>query len=57
MVNGGAEPASDQPFPHAGIPVVALDDVAAIADLVCANAQPLDAVLAALEDGSDGPAL
>lgn len=49
--------ASDQPFPDAGIPVVELDDVAAIADLVCANAQPLDAVLAALEDGFDGSAL
>jgi molybdopterin-guanine dinucleotide biosynthesis protein B len=49
--------ASDQPFPDAGIPVVELDDVVAIADLVCANAQPLDAVLAALEDGSDGSAL
>jgi molybdopterin-guanine dinucleotide biosynthesis protein B len=48
--------ASDQPFPHAGIPVVELDDVAAIADLVCANAQPLDVVLAALEDRADGPA-
>jgi len=42
--------ASDRPFPDAGIPVVELDDVAAIADLVIANAQPLDAVLAALED-------
>jgi molybdopterin-guanine dinucleotide biosynthesis protein B len=48
--------ASDRPFPNAGIPVVALDDVAAIADLVCANAQPLDVVLAALEDSADGPA-
>ena len=48
--------ASDRPFPGAGIPVVELDDVAAIADLVCANAQPLDVVLAALEDSADGPA-
>ncbi|HEY4030699.1 MAG TPA: molybdopterin-guanine dinucleotide biosynthesis protein B [Caulobacteraceae bacterium] len=42
--------ASDRPFPDAGIPVVALDDVAAIADLVCTHAEPLDAVLARLED-------
>jgi molybdopterin-guanine dinucleotide biosynthesis protein B len=49
--------ASDRPFPDARIPVVALDDVAAIADLVCANAQPLDVVLAALEDSAHGPAL
>ena len=27
--------ASDQPFPRAGVPVVNLDDIAAIADLVC----------------------
>jgi molybdopterin-guanine dinucleotide biosynthesis protein B len=48
--------ATTRPLPQAEIPVVALDDVAAIADLVCANAQALDAVLAALEDRSDGPA-
>jgi molybdopterin-guanine dinucleotide biosynthesis protein B len=48
--------ASDRPFPDAGIPVVELDDVGAIADLVCANARPLDVVLAALEDSADGPA-
>jgi molybdopterin-guanine dinucleotide biosynthesis protein B len=36
-------------LPDAKIPVVDLDDVAAIADLVCAYAQPLDAVLAALD--------
>jgi len=41
------------PLPEAKIPVVNLDDVAAVADLVCAVAQPMDAVLAALED--DGP--
>jgi molybdopterin-guanine dinucleotide biosynthesis adapter protein len=49
--------ATTEPLPAANIPVVALDDVAAIADLVCANAQPLDVVLAALEDSADGPAL
>ena len=50
--------AATGPLPDAKIPVVDLDDVAAIADLVCANAQPLDMVLAALEhDRSDGPAL
>jgi molybdopterin-guanine dinucleotide biosynthesis protein B len=38
--------ASDTPFPEAGRPVIGLDDVAAIADCLFANAQPLDAVLA-----------
>lgn len=37
--------ASDQPFPDARIPVVGLDDVGAIADLVCERAVPLTAVL------------
>ena len=41
--------ASDVPFPEAGVPVVALDDVGAVADLVLARAEPLDAVLARLE--------
>jgi molybdopterin-guanine dinucleotide biosynthesis protein B len=50
--------ASDRPFPDAGIPVVALDDVAAIADLVCTHAEPLEGVLAMLEDQeADGSAL
>lgn len=40
--------ASDQPFPQARIPVVDLNDVAAIADLVEARAEPLEAVLTAL---------
>ena len=48
--------ATTRPLPQAKIPVVALDDVAAIADLVCANAKALDTVLAALEDRADGPA-
>lgn len=38
--------ASDRPFPDAGRPVVALDDVAAIAQLALAAAEPLAAVLA-----------
>lgn len=38
--------ASDRPFPDAGRPVVSLDDVAAIADIAWAAAEPLAAVLA-----------
>lgn len=41
--------ASDRPFPDAGRPVLHLDDVAGIADLVLARAEPLDAVLTRLE--------
>ncbi|WP_342153523.1 molybdopterin-guanine dinucleotide biosynthesis protein B [Methylorubrum sp. SB2] len=41
--------ASDVPFPEASVPVVGLDDIAGIADLVLARAEPLDAVLARLE--------
>ncbi len=41
--------ASDQPFPEAGVPVVDLNDIAAVADLVRARAAPLDEVLAELE--------
>jgi molybdopterin-guanine dinucleotide biosynthesis adapter protein len=40
--------AADQPFPGAAIPVVDLDDTAAIAELVCARAEPLAAALASL---------
>lgn len=40
--------ASDQPFPLARIPVVDLNDVAAIAELVEARAEPLAVVLTAL---------
>lgn len=40
--------ASDQGFPNAGIPVVDLNDIAAVADVVSDNAQPLSSVLAAL---------
>jgi molybdopterin-guanine dinucleotide biosynthesis protein B len=41
--------AADQAFPGARVPVVDLDDVAAIAALVRAQAEPLAAVIAALE--------
>lgn len=41
--------ASDRPFPNAGVPVVDIDDVEAIADLVLARAEPLQSVLAAIE--------
>jgi molybdopterin-guanine dinucleotide biosynthesis protein B len=38
--------ASDTPFPDAGRPVVAIDDVDAIADLMIAKAETLETVLA-----------
>lgn len=41
--------ASDRAFPEAKIPVVDLDDVAGIADLVLARAEPVAALLARLE--------
>jgi molybdopterin-guanine dinucleotide biosynthesis protein B len=41
--------ASDVPLPAAGIPVVDLDDVERVADLLALHAAPLDAVLAQLE--------
>ncbi|CAO4142608.1 molybdopterin-guanine dinucleotide biosynthesis protein B [Methylorubrum extorquens] len=41
--------ASDVPFPQAAVPVVGLDDVEAIADLVTARAEVLETVLARLE--------
>jgi molybdopterin-guanine dinucleotide biosynthesis protein B len=44
--------ASDQPFPEARIPVVDLNDIPAIADLVQRWAAPLDATLAALSEPS-----
>jgi molybdopterin-guanine dinucleotide biosynthesis protein B len=44
--------ASDQDFPNVKIPVVDLNDIAAIADRVLACAEPLDAVLAALAQRS-----
>jgi len=41
--------AADRTFPVARVPVVNLNDSAAVADIVCARAEPLAAVLAALE--------
>lgn len=49
--------ASDVAFPDAPVPVVTLDDIAAIADLVIARSEPLDIVLALLDGRVDGPAL
>lgn len=42
--------ASDTGFPEAGRPVLALDDIAAIADAALAHAEPLAAVLARLAE-------
>ena len=41
--------ASDEPIPGAPVPVVDLNDVEAIADIVCAHAEPLASVLARLQ--------
>jgi molybdopterin-guanine dinucleotide biosynthesis protein B len=47
--------ASDRPFPETHLPVVPLDDVAAVADLLIASAEPLDGALARLRiGGPDG---
>jgi molybdopterin-guanine dinucleotide biosynthesis adapter protein len=46
--------ASDQPFTGLAIPVVDVNDVGAVANLVCERAQPLHAVLAALESPTRG---
>lgn len=40
--------ASDETSPNAAVPVVSLDDIAAVADLVCERAEPLRDVLDAL---------
>ncbi len=44
--------ASDQAFPNVKIPVVDLNDIAAVAERVTACAEPLEKVLAALEAGA-----
>ena len=48
--------ASDRSFPDAGVPVVNLDDIAGIAEIIVAHAEPLESVLARLataeHDGS-----
>jgi molybdopterin-guanine dinucleotide biosynthesis protein B len=41
--------ASDQKFPGVQIPIVDINDIPAIADMVLARAEPLEKVLAALE--------
>jgi molybdopterin-guanine dinucleotide biosynthesis protein B len=41
--------ASDASFPDAGIPTVDINDIAAIAELIIARAEPLEKVIAALE--------
>jgi molybdopterin-guanine dinucleotide biosynthesis protein B len=38
--------ASDVPLPQAELPVVSLDDIETIADVLCVEAEPLDRVLA-----------
>ena len=43
--------ASDQDFPGAGVPVVNINDIPGVADIVYARAQPLSAVLATLREG------
>ena len=41
--------ASDQDFPGAGIPVVDINDIGAVAEMVLARAEPLSKVIATLE--------
>jgi molybdopterin-guanine dinucleotide biosynthesis adapter protein len=41
--------ASDRQFPDAGIPIVDINDIAAVGDIVLARAEPLEKVLAVLE--------
>jgi molybdopterin-guanine dinucleotide biosynthesis adapter protein len=45
--------ASDQQFPAAGVPVVDINDIAALGDMVLAQAEPLEKVLAVLEGSQD----
>jgi molybdopterin-guanine dinucleotide biosynthesis adapter protein len=47
--------ASDQPFPRAKVPVVPLDDVSAIRDLVIAKALPIGEAIARLKADSPAP--
>jgi molybdopterin-guanine dinucleotide biosynthesis protein B len=48
--------ASDQSFPNAGVPVVDLNDIAAVADLIYECASPLPATLAVLGGPQVAPA-
>ncbi len=43
--------ASDVPLPQAGVPVVDIDDVGGIAEILVGRAAPLEVVLASLERG------
>jgi len=45
--------ASDQPLPGAPVPVVDLNDIASVANVVCERAQPLGAVIAQLQRPED----
>jgi molybdopterin-guanine dinucleotide biosynthesis adapter protein len=45
--------ASDQQFPGAGVPVVDINDIAALGDMVLAQAEPLEKVLVVLEGSRD----
>jgi molybdopterin-guanine dinucleotide biosynthesis protein B len=40
--------ASDESFPDAGIPTVDVNDIAAVAELILARAEPLEKVIASL---------
>jgi molybdopterin-guanine dinucleotide biosynthesis adapter protein len=44
--------ASDREFPAAGIPVVNIDDIPAVGDVVYQHAEPMSAVLATLRGGA-----
>ena len=46
--------ASDQDFPDAGIPVVDINDIGAVAEMVLARAEPLSKVIATLEGQDPG---
>ena len=47
--------ASDMPFPEAGRPVVSIDDIEAIADLMIAKAEDLETVLGRAEAPTPEP--
>jgi molybdopterin-guanine dinucleotide biosynthesis protein B len=47
--------ASDQKFPDAGVPVVDLNDIATVANLIHASARPLKETLAALDSAQMPP--
>jgi molybdopterin-guanine dinucleotide biosynthesis adapter protein len=47
--------ATDGNWPDAGIPVVDINDVGAVADTVLARAEPLEEVIAALQGPKPGP--